>query len=79
MASQPLREVDFSAVRKEGVVRVLESAFERARGGGIMSVIVLLEGADEVAVDYSGSDNLLDLLGKVTRLQHSIQKRMDGE
>jgi hypothetical protein len=79
MATEALRQVDFSAGRKESVIRVLESVLERARAGSFMSVTVLLEEPDGIVIDYSGSDNLLDLLGKVSRVQHSIQKRMDGE
>jgi hypothetical protein len=75
----PLREVDFAAGRRESIVRVLEAALERARGGDCMSVTVMIEAPTEVSLDYSGCDNLLDLLGKVTRLQHNLQKRMDGE
>ena len=74
-----LHQVDFSAGRKESMVRVLEQQLERARAGDCMSVMVMIELPTEVVLDYSGCDNLLDLLGKVARLQHNIQKRMDGE
>lgn len=74
-----LREVDFGAGRMEQIVHVLEAALNRARAGGCMSVTVMIETPAEVSLDYSGCDNLLDLLGKVTRLQHNLQKRMDGE
>jgi hypothetical protein len=77
--AEPLHEVDFGAGRKENIVRVLEAALEIARSGGCMSVTVMIERPTEISLDYSGCDNLLDLLGKVTRLQHNLQKRMDDE
>jgi hypothetical protein len=77
--AEPLREVDFGAGRKDNMIRVLEAALERARAGGCMSVTVIVEMPTEVSLDYSSCDNLLDLLGKITRLQHNVQKRMDDE
>ena len=64
---------------EDAIVR-LQAAIERARRGETLHVTIMEEFSNgELQTSWSGSADLLKVLGHLARMMHNVQKRIDGD
>ena len=74
--------VDISGVARrpnQQVINLLKEALALAEGGEIIAVTIMAEYVSEIHTSFSGTDDLFKQLAHITRMQHRVQRRLDGD